>query len=77
MVVDGDGFSFALPDGDVLAFTLVEPSLGLAFLIPNGAKPGLRPRELGEFIPLLGQPGCWVGEDDHQFCALVFEGEGT
>jgi hypothetical protein len=77
VVVDGGGFSFATPDGDVLAFTLVEPHLGLAYLIPSNAKPGQRPRELDEFTPVLGKPGCWAGQDDYQFCALVFEGEGT
>lgn len=77
VVVDGGGFSFALPDGDVLAFTLIEPDLGLAYLIRNGARPGQRPRELDEFTPVPGAPGCWSGANGYQFCAAVFEKEGT
>lgn len=77
VVVDGGGFSFTFPDGNVLAFTLIEPSLGLAFLIRSDAKPGQRPRELGEFTPAPDNAGCWAGNNGYQFCALVFEGEGT
>ena len=77
VVVDGGGFSFGLPDGDVLAFTLTEPSAGLAYLVRADAKPGQSPRELDEFAAVPGKPGCWAAENGYQFCAMVFEGEGT
>lgn len=77
LVVDGGGFSFALPNGDTLVFTPVDLELGLVFLIPDDAKPGQRPRELGEFAAVPNEPGCWIDEDDYQFCALVFKEENT
>ncbi|HEY0034978.1 MAG TPA: hypothetical protein VGB81_17080 [Devosia sp.] len=77
VVIDGGGFSFALPDGQVLAFTLSEADLGSAFLLAADAQPGKRPRELDDFKPKQSKPGCWVREDGFEFCALVFEGEGT
>ena len=45
--------------------------------IPADAKPGQRPRELGEFVAVPDEPGCWIDEDDYQFCALVFKEENT
>lgn len=77
VAVDGGGLSFALPDGDVLAFMLVEPGRGIAYLAAADARPGQRPRELRDFVPKEGMQGCWVREDGYQFCALVFQGEGT
>jgi hypothetical protein len=77
VVVDGGGFSFGLPDGAMLAFTLTEPDIGLAYLIPADSEPGQRPRPQGEFQPVNGKPGCWANQDGYEFCAMVFEGKGT
>ena len=77
VVVDGGGFSFGLPNGAVLAFTLSEPGLGTAYLIESDARPGQRPRELKDFAAVPDRPGCWAREDGFEFCALVFEGEAT
>ncbi len=76
VVLDGGGLSFSLPDGSTLAFTLEEAELGSAYLIGADAKPGQRPQELRDFIP-GAEPGCWMREDGFEFCAFVFEGEGT
>lgn len=74
VTVDGGGLSFALPDGDILAFTLEQPELGMAYLIGKDARPGASPRELGSFEP-AENPGCWIRKDCLEFCVLVVEGE--
>lgn len=71
---DGGGLTFALPDGQTLAFALVEEGQGLGYLIPADAAPGQRPRELGTFLSIPNEAGCWQSQSDEmKFCALVFE----
>ncbi len=74
VAVDGGGLSFALPDGDILAFTLVEPELGIGYLIASDAKPGQSPDEMAGLAPVADKPGCWA-RDEFEFCAMVFAGE--
>ena len=72
--MDGDGLTFALPDGQVFAFATVGEDEGLGYLIAADASPGQRPDELGSFMPLADKPGCWVAEaKEIEFCAMVFE----
>ena len=71
VALDGNGLTFALPDGQTFAFTLEEGGAGLAFLIAPDAGPGQRPDELGEFVALADRPGCWARDEDYQFCVLV------
>lgn len=71
---DGGGLTFALPDGQTFAFALVEDGQGLGYLIGANATPGQRPEELGSFLPVPSEAGCWQSErDETKFCALVFE----
>jgi len=72
--MDGGGLTFALPDTQVFAFALVEADEGLGYLIAADATPGERPDELGTFLPLAAEPGCWFAEaKEIKFCAMVFE----
>ena len=74
VAMDGGGLTFALPDGEIFAFALVEDGEGLGYLIAPDARPGQRPEELGTFTPIEGEPGCWAGERDiERFCVLVEE----
>lgn len=73
VALDGGGLTFALPDGQVFAFALIEADVGLAFLSAADARPGALPKELGEFRPVDGQPGCWARDEDYRFCVLVEE----
>ena len=69
---DGAGITFELPDGQVFAFALVTEVEGLGYFIAADAQPGQRPVELGVFMPVADEPGCWYGQkDDVKFCALV------
>lgn len=71
---DGGGLTFALPDGQTFVFALFEENEALGYLIPADAKPGQAPKELGIFVPLADETGCWQAErDDTKFCAMVFE----
>lgn len=70
--VDGGGISFALPDEQVLVFAHQANSEGFGYLIESEATPGSRPDELGAFVPVDGEPGCWFGaEDEIKFCAAL------
>jgi hypothetical protein len=62
--VDGGGFSFTLPDESRFAFDHSGDGAGLGYLIAADAQPGRPPEALGAFLPLDGQPGCWMGEDE-------------
>jgi hypothetical protein len=71
VALDGAGLTFALPDGRIFAFTLVEEGVGTAFLVDADAKPGQRPEELREFSAVADKPGCWARDEDYEFCVLV------
>jgi hypothetical protein len=66
--VDGGGLTFSLPDDQSFVFAHVAEGEGLGYLVSaNG-----RPRELGIFTPVAGQPGCWSGrKDEMTFCAAT------
>lgn len=70
--VDGGGITFALPDGETFVFAHEADGVGLGYVIPADPQPGRRPSELGRFVPVTGQPGCWLGDDDAiTFCASL------
>lgn len=71
VALDGGGLTFALPDGQIFAFTLIEDGVGTAYLIDPAAEPGQRPDELHEFRAVEGKPGCWARDEDYEFCVLV------
>ena len=72
VALDGSGLTFALPDGQVFAFALVEDGVGMGYLAAPDAAPGSRPEELGQMVPVPDKPGCWMGgRDDFSFCAQV------
>lgn len=74
VVVDGQSLSFSLPDGGTLAFTLLEPALGVGYLLSPNAKAGQGITEMDGFAPIMDEPGCWA-RDQFEFCAMVFAGE--
>ena len=70
--VDGGGITFALPSGETLVFAHEADGEGLGYLIPAEPQPGRYPEELGRFVPVEGQEGCWFGaEDEITFCAAL------
>jgi hypothetical protein len=72
VAVDGSGLTFALPEGDVFSFALIEDGVGMGYLTAADAAPGASPLELGRMTPAPDKPGCWVGgRDDFSFCAQV------
>jgi hypothetical protein len=71
VVLDGGGLTFALPDGRIFAFTVIEDGVGTAYLIDDDAAPGDRPEELREFRAVEDRPGCWARDEDYEFCVLV------
>lgn len=72
VVLDGDGLTFALTDGQVLAFAASDVGKGMVYLAPADAMPGQPPVALGAFSAKPNAPGCWAnGRDDFEFCALV------
>jgi hypothetical protein len=74
VTVDGGGLTFGLPDGKTFVFAQIEDGEGLGYLIGADAKPGARPKELGELAPVDGEAGCWESTDrDYKFCVLVEE----
>ena len=74
VTVDGGGLTFGLPDGQIFVFAQIEDGEGLGYLIGADAKPGERPKELGELVPVDGEPGCWESTGkDYKFCVLVEE----
>lgn len=72
--LDGSGLTFGLPDGQIFAFAVTGDGEGLGYRIPAGAAPGQRPIELGRFVPVAAEPGCWQGERSGiKFCASVMQ----
>ncbi len=71
VAVDGGGVTFGLPDGQVFAFALTAADEGLGYLIAAEAGPGSPPDELGRFTRVPGEDGCWMHDEDLQFCVLV------
>jgi hypothetical protein len=70
VTMDGAGLTFALPDGQVFAFALVEEGEGLAYLLDPDDQ---RPRELGAYVPDGTEPGCWINtrRAENRFCVSV------
>lgn len=74
VTVDGGGLTFVLPDGKTFVFAQIADGEGLGYLIGADAKPGDRPKELGELAPVDGEAGCWESKrNDYKFCVLVEE----
>jgi hypothetical protein len=72
--VDGGGITFDLPSGETFVFAHVANGEGLGYLISAEPQPGARPEELGSFVPMNGQDGCWFGEEDEiTFCAALVQ----
>lgn len=71
VVLDGNGLTFELPDGQYLAFAAGEADSGTVYLTPANAAPGRAPVDMGRFVS-GDAPGCWVGtRKEFEFCALV------
>ena len=74
VTVDGGGITFLLPDGQSFVFALVVDGQGLGYLGAADQRPGTYPEELGSFLPVEGEAGCWLGEKDGlKFCAAVLQ----
>lgn len=73
VALDGQGLTFALPDGKTFAFALTGADEGAAYVINADAAPGSLPEELRGFAAVDGEPGCWARGDDFEFCVLVEE----
>lgn len=72
--LDGSGLTFTLPDGQTFAFAVVTDGEGLGYRIAADAGPGQRPVELGQFVPVADEPGCWQSQkDETRFCASVMQ----
>ncbi|MCW5722296.1 MAG: hypothetical protein KIS86_14235 [Devosia sp.] len=72
VTIDGGGLTFALPDGQIFAFALVAENEAHGYRIAADAAPGQRPVELGSFVPVENEPGCWFGaKAEIRFCAMV------
>lgn len=70
--VDGGGITFVLPSGETFVFAHEADGQGLGYLIPAEPQPGRIPEELGHFVPLDDQAGCWFGEKQEiTFCAAL------
>lgn len=74
VAVDGGGITFTLPDGQTFVFAHVADGEGLGYLGAADPRPGTYPEELGSFVPVEGQDGCWYGaKDDITFCAALLQ----
>ncbi|ODT79274.1 MAG: hypothetical protein ABS76_20660 [Pelagibacterium sp. SCN 64-44] len=74
VTADGGGITFGLPDGQTFVFAHVANGAGLGYLLPAEARPGTYPEELGSFLPLEDEQGCWLGERDGvKFCAALVQ----
>lgn len=73
VAMDGGGLTFELPDGSTFAFALVDAQQGVGYLIEADAKPGQPPEDLGSFLPVEGEAGCWISGKDYKFCAALAE----
>lgn len=70
VTVDGGGITFALPSGETFVFAHEADGEGLGYLIAANPRPGRSPDELGRFVPVENDAGCWFGEKDEiTFCA--------
>ena len=71
VTMDGGGLTFDLPDGQTFAFALIEDGKGVGYLVAADAAPGQPPEELGDFLPVPGEDGCWVNRKEYKFCAAL------
>lgn len=69
--VDGGGIAFLLPDGRSFVFAHVSNGAGIGYL---GAAGQRYPQDLGSFLPVEGEDGCWLGERSGiKFCAALLQ----
>ncbi|WIY51751.1 hypothetical protein O9Z70_09650 [Devosia sp. YIM 151766] len=74
VTADGGGITFALPDGQVFVFAHLADGAGLGYLNPAEPESSRYPAELGAFLPVEGEDGCWLGEKDSvKFCAALMQ----
>lgn len=74
VTVDGGGITFLLPDGQSFVFAHLDDGAGLGYLGAVDQRPGLYPEELGPFLPVEGEDGCWLGQKDGiKFCAALLQ----
>jgi hypothetical protein len=74
VTVDGGGITFALPSGETFVFAHEANGEGLGYLIAAEPQPGRYPEELGRFVPVEGEDGCWLGDKDGiTFCAALVQ----
>lgn len=72
VTVDGGGITFELPSGETFVFAHEADGEGLGYLIAAQPQPGRYPEELGRFVPVEGEAGCWFGaKDEITFCAAL------
>lgn len=72
VTVDGGGITFALPSGETFVFAHEADGEGLGYLIAAEPEAGRLPEELGRFVPVEGEAGCWLGDKDAlTFCAAL------
>lgn len=74
VAVDGGGITFELPSGDVFVFAHEGDEVGLGYLIAANSQPGRSPTQLGRFMPMAHEDGCWYApEKEITFCARIAE----
>jgi hypothetical protein len=73
VALDGSGLTFALPDGGIFSFALVNEGVGEGYLIAPGSAPGQPPQMQRALRAVEGKTGCWAREDAFEFCALVLQ----
>lgn len=74
VAVDGGGITFELPSGDVFVFAHEGDEVGLGYLIAANSQPGRSPNQLGRFMPMAHEDGCWYApEKEITFCARIAE----
>lgn len=71
VTVDGGGITFTLPDGQNFVFAHVADGAGIGYLGTEGQR---YPQDLGAFLPIEDEPGCWLGEKANiKFCAALLQ----
>lgn len=74
VTADGGGITFSLPDGQTFVFAHVADGAGLGYIAAVDQRPGTYPEELGSFVPVEGEDGCWLGQKNGiKFCAALLQ----